>query len=84
MCSWLILLFLLCRCSNGCDMCCNNCRNSNDCNRRNDNNCDCNRRNERSVERSNSCGCDNDDFIQTRTFSGFQNQSTCGCENKSE
>lgn len=104
--NWLILLFFLCRCNNGGNMCCDDWRNdrecgcnrrndcdcdrnrrcNNDCdrNRRNDNDCECERRNERVWERSTSCGCDGDDFIQTRTFSGFQNQSTCGCENKTE
>lgn len=93
MCSWLILLFLLFRCNNGCDMCCDNDRNDNnrnrrsdsDCdrNRRNDNDCDCDRRSDRSWERSSSCGCE-DEFVQPRSFGGFQNQGTCGCETKEE
>ena len=90
MCSWLILLFLLFRCNNGWDMCCDNdCdrnrRNDNDCdrNRRSDNDCDRDRRSDRSWERNNSCGCE-DEFVQPRAFSGFQNQGTCGCETKEE
>ena len=70
MCSWLILLFFLFRCNNGWNMCC-------------DNDCDRNRRNDRSWERNNSCGCE-DEFVQPRAFSGFQNQGTCGCETKEE
>ncbi len=35
--------------------------------RRNDNDCDC------------GCGC-NDTFVQTRNFTNFQSQGTCGCE----
>lgn len=90
MCSWLILLFFLFRCNNGWNMCCDNDsdrdrRSDNDCdrNRRSDNDCDRDRRSDRSWERNNSCGCE-DEFVQSRAFSGFQNQGTCGCETKEE
>lgn len=87
-CLWVLLLFFglqnnqrccykrenSCQC--GCDERRNDCR-SNNCHEtsncishqilRNDNDCDC------------GCGC-NDTFIQTRNYTNFQNQGTCGCE----
>lgn len=50
------------------------------CDERHNDRCD-ERCDERRSERrnDNDCGC-NDTFIQTRNYTNFQSQSTCGCE----
>lgn len=86
---WILVLLLLC-CNHG-NMCFSNGTNMCGCRRDcdNDNDSRCGRRDDKDCKQGftrtiqTPCGCD-DDFVQPRTFSGFQSQNTCGCEDKSE
>lgn len=92
---WILVFLLLC-CNNG-SMCFGNCNSKRDCRRDcddmkdrrrdcdRDDNTGCGRRETKDCTPvfTNQRSCD-DDFVQSRPFSGFPSQNTCGCESKSE